>query len=164
MKHQLIQKYEGKNKVIKRISILCLKILTSVTLLTVVFEDVQFAVVFDEFNNMSLGVVSLIFSLMFLQLLIASVRWLKILDYLNISLSHKKCAAYTWTGMFFSQALPSSIGGDAYKIFQIKPGYSYKGAFCSVFSDRCLGLLEFHAYLNVSICSTSNGTSENSWI
>ena len=127
---------------IKRISILCLKILTSVTLLTVVFEDVQFAVVFDEFNNMSLGVVSLIFSLMFLQLLIASVRWLKILDYLNISLSHKKCVAYTWTGMFFSQALPSSIGGDAYKIFQIKAiGYSYKGAFCSVFSDRLFGLI-----------------------
>ena len=88
MKHQLIQKYEGKNKVIKRISILCLKILTSVTLLMVVFEDVQFNLVFDEFSNMSLRVVSLIFSLMFLQLLIASVRWLKILDYLNISLSY----------------------------------------------------------------------------
>ena len=127
---------------IKRISILCLKILTSVTLLTVVFEDVQFKLVFDEFNNMSLRHVSLIFSLMFLQLLIASVRWLKILDYLNISLSYKKCAAYTWAGMFFSQALPSSIGGDAYKTFQIKAlGYSYKGAFCSVFSDRLFGLI-----------------------
>ena len=127
---------------IKRISILCLKILTSVTLLMVVFEDVQFNVVFDEFNNMSLRIVSLIFSLMFLQLLIASVRWLKILDYLNISLSYKKCAAYTWAGMFFSQALPSSIGGDAYKTFQIKTlGYSYKGAFCSVVSDRLFGLI-----------------------
>ena len=108
----------------------------------VVFEDVQFNLVFDEFSNMSLRVVSLIFSLMFLQLLIASVRWLKILDYLNISLSYKKCAAYTWAGMFFSQALPSSIGGDAYKTFQIKTlGHSYKGAFCSVVSDRLFGLI-----------------------
>ena len=127
---------------IKRISILCLKILTSVTLLMVVFEDVQFNVVFDEFNNMSLRVVSLIFSLMFLQLLIASLRWFKILNYLNITLSYKKCAAYTWAGMFFSQALPSSLGGDAYKIFQIKTlGHSYKGAFCSVVSDRLFGLI-----------------------
>ena len=127
---------------IKRISILCLKILTSVTLLMVVFEDVQFNVVFDEFNNMNLRVVSLIFSLMFLQLLIASLRWFKILNYLNITLSYKKCAAYTWAGMFFSQALPSSLGGDAYKIFQIKTlGHSYKGAFCSVVSDRLFGLI-----------------------
>lgn len=127
---------------IKRNAILCLKILTTVTLLTVVFEDVKFTVVFDEFQNMSLRVVSLIFLLMFLQLLIASVRWIKILDYLNISLSYKKCAAYTWAGMFFSQALPSSIGGDAYKIFQIKnQGHSYKGAFYSVLSDRLFGLV-----------------------
>lgn len=127
---------------IKRISILCLKILTTVTLLILVFEDVQFTAVFDEFNNMSLRLVSLIFSLMFLQLLIASVRWFKILEYLNISLSYKKCAAYTWAGMFFSQALPSSIGGDAYRIFQIKTlGYSFKGAFYSVFSDRLFGLV-----------------------
>ena len=45
-------------------------------------------------------------------------------------------------GVFFSQALPSSVGGDAYKIFQIKTLRDfYKGAFCSVVSDRLFGLI-----------------------
>ena len=127
---------------IKRVSILCIKILVTITLLVLVFEEVQLSVLVDEFNKLHSLTISLILLLAFSQLLIASARWHKILSYFNIALPLQKCVAYSWAGMFFSQALPSSIGGDAYKILQIRSlNYSYQGAISSVISDRVFGLI-----------------------
>ena len=135
-------RYAGQNKVIKRVSILCLKISVTVTLLVVVFEEVQLSVLLDEFKKLHSFTIFLILLLMFSQLIIASARWLEILRYFNIALTFKKCVAYSWAGMFFSQALPSSIGGDAYKIFQIRSlNYSYQDAITSVITDRVFGLI-----------------------
>ena len=103
---------------------------------------VDFALVFAQVYKLNFILLSSIFLLMFFQLIVASTRWHRILYILNITLSFRECIAYTWVGMFFSQALPSSIGGDAYKILQIRSlGFSYKDAFSSVVNDRIFGLL-----------------------
>ena len=45
-----ILKYTGQSNVIKKVSILCLKIFITVTLLILVFEEVQLSVLLDEFH------------------------------------------------------------------------------------------------------------------
>jgi glycosyltransferase 2 family protein len=82
-------------------------------------------------------------SIMTIEVLIANIRWRLVLKQLNLNISFIKALRYLWIGVFFNQALPSSIGGDAVRGYYLckKELYSLTEATFGVVFDRLIGLL-----------------------
>jgi uncharacterized membrane protein YbhN (UPF0104 family) len=79
---------------------------------------------------------------MFFQMAVGAYRWRRINDILGIESSFGWHWREVMAGLFFSQLLPSSIGGDAYRIWAVARGlgYGFVRGTLSVISDRALGL------------------------
>jgi glycosyltransferase 2 family protein len=73
---------------------------------------------------------------------LASQRWKRIAEECDARLSTSRAMLYTFIGAFFSQVLPSTIGGDAARVwFLARDSESWKGAIFSVLVDRLIGLI-----------------------
>jgi hypothetical protein len=71
----------------------------------------------------------------------ATARWRTILATLSQRIEWWSGWRIVMTGLFFNQVLPSSIGGDAVRIWQARSaGYDLRTAINSVLIDRAIGL------------------------
>lgn len=78
---------------------------------------------------------------LFVQVILASLRWRRILAACGVAIDDKRALIYTLIGAFFNQALPSTIGGDAARIWLVaRQATGWKGAVASVLIDRMVGL------------------------
>ena len=81
------------------------------------------------------------FFLLLSQLIITGIRWHVLIKTMSGSLPLKNCIKLYWIGMFFSQMLPTSIGGDVVRVILIDEKYfSRKKAFASIILERFIGL------------------------
>ena len=48
-----------------------------------------------------------------LEMLVMTQRWKIVLDSISIEINYKDIISIFWIGLFFSQILPTSVGGDA---------------------------------------------------
>ncbi len=56
-------------------------------------------------------------------------------------LAYVRACSFTYTGYFFNQALPSSVGGDFMRAYLAwKDGLAFQPALASVFLERATGL------------------------
>ena len=97
----------------------------------------------------------------FIQYLIATFRWRIISISMGIRSNFFNFLKIFWIGIFFNQALPSNIGGDAFRIFKLnklKKGILVASA--CVFIDRVFGLFFLGLILGISLIFTSL-TQEN---
>jgi len=79
--------------------------------------------------------------LMALQGFILGWRWHRIVTLLGGELSPANAMRWVFMGLFFNQALPTSIGGDAVRIWKLRQhGASLNFAFGSVALERASGL------------------------
>ena len=121
---------------------LILKIIVTVLLFYLIISNVNTLHVFKIIKNIN-PVYWFIASLIaLLQLIIVNIRWHMVLKHLNIPISTLKLISYLWIGMFFNQALPSSIGGDALRVIYLhknsKAGVNQSTL--SVLLDRVMGI------------------------
>ena len=87
----------------------------------------------------------------FFLLIIGTARWLVVLSAINAGLSFKIAFKIFYISNFFNQTLPSTIGGDAFKIFLTrKAGVDLKMAINGVMLERAITL--FSLILLVVIC------------
>jgi glycosyltransferase 2 family protein len=76
------------------------------------------------------------------QFALVSVRWQRIAADCSSPLTSSQALLYTFIGAFFNQTLPSTIGGDAARVWlQGSTAGRWKGAVYSVLIDRAAGLL-----------------------
>jgi uncharacterized membrane protein YbhN (UPF0104 family) len=69
-------------------------------------------------------------------------RWHRIIEHLGYRWPPRDSVRWTFVGVFFNQALPSSIGGDAFRIWALRgDGASMRVAFGSVTIERSTGLV-----------------------
>ncbi len=81
-------------------------------------------------------------ALLFVQLPIANWRWLIALRAMGEPLPFWKAFTFLYIGIFFNQILPSSVGGDAVRIYKsYKGGLSLPGAVNGVMLDRVATVL-----------------------
>ncbi len=119
-----------------------LKLIITVLLLIYIFNSVDIGKSHLLLMNIDLKYFILALSLLMLQILIANMRWWTILSHLNMHHGQFKLLRYFWAGLFFSQALPSTIGGDALRGYYLfKNNHSIRDATFSIFLDRFFGLL-----------------------
>ena len=81
-------------------------------------------------------------ALQILAIVLASLRWAWLMQYLPFNHAYSFYIKHYFIGMLFSQALPSSVGGDAYRVVALVRAAQGKKrlSFYAVLIDRVMGL------------------------
>jgi len=90
----------------------------------------------------SLGWIALAIAVTFLQIFLGVLRWREISAECGAPLDTKQAMRFNVIGTFFNQTLPSSIGGDAVRLWLVaRGGAGWRAATYSVFVERAIGLV-----------------------
>lgn len=120
--------------------LLVLKILVSGSLVTWLYSRVDIGEILTSFRSVNLGVIALILLLFFINTLISSIKWRIFLHADGIAVPLRTLLMSYLVGTFFNLFLPSNIGGDAYRVYDVaKLSDRTANAFASVFADRLSG-------------------------
>ncbi len=121
---------------------LIVKALVTAGLAWLIADKVDIAAVADRFRAIDAGWLLLALVAVAAQLALAALRWELILKALHSPLGGRKVVEIFLIGLFFNQALPSSIGGDALRIWRsYNAGLRLGRAVSSVLLDRALGFV-----------------------
>lgn len=75
----------------------------------------------------------------FVQLAVGGARWEAVLGAIGAPLGHARAILYFYIGVFFSQVLPSSVGGDAVRMYKAyRHGIGLRGAVNGVLLERAV--------------------------
>jgi glycosyltransferase 2 family protein len=139
----------------------CARTAISAALLYVALRGIDFAAIQSRLSQISPGWMLLALLVALLQNFIASLRWSEISAGCAAPLTHPQALRYTMIGAFFNQTLPSSIGGDAVRLWLLKrTGAGWRAAAYSVFTDRAVGHVALALIIGASL-PWSYGLIEN---
>jgi uncharacterized membrane protein YbhN (UPF0104 family) len=126
----------------RRILLSTLKILISAALLYFSLRKVNLSDLASRIDIASLGWIGLAIAVTFLQILLGALRWREISGECAAALTTKQAMRFNLIGTFFNQTLPSSIGGDAVRLWLVaRGGAGWRAATYSIFVDRAIGLI-----------------------
>ncbi len=126
----------------RRILSSAIKILVSAALLYFALRKANFADLASRLDLLSAAWLSLALALTFLQIFIGVLRWRIVSRESGAPLPLRQAMRYNVIGTFFNQTLPSSIGGDAVRLWLVaRSGAGWRAATYSIFVDRAVGLI-----------------------
>lgn len=118
-----------------------IKLLFTAVIFYIISLSIDFNEILTILSSAKISFLILALSLQFVAIIIASVRWAWIMEKLEFNYSLWFYTKHYFIGSLFSQAMPSSIGGDAYRVLALaKKGHKKTHSFYSVFIDRLMGL------------------------
>src|ERR1700761_595353 len=126
----------------RRILLSAIKILVSGALLYLALRKANFADLAARLDLTSAAWLFLAVALVFLQIFIGVLRWRIVSFESGAPLPLRQAMRYNVIGTFFNQTLPSSIGGDAVRLWLVaRAGAGWRAATYSIFVDRAVGLI-----------------------
>jgi uncharacterized membrane protein YbhN (UPF0104 family) len=126
----------------RRILLSTIKILISAALLYFSLRKINVTDLASRINIASLGWVGLAIAVTFLQIFVGVLRWRVISAECGAPLATQQAMRFNLIGSFFNQTLPSSIGGDAVRLWLVaRGGAGWRAATYSIFVDRAIGLI-----------------------
>jgi uncharacterized membrane protein YbhN (UPF0104 family) len=126
----------------RRILLSTIKIVISAALLYFALRKVSFYELASRFDVASLGWIGLAVAVTFLQIFLGALRWREISADCGAPLATTQAFRFNLIGTFFNQTLPSSIGGDAVRLWLVaRGGAGWRAATYSIFVDRAIGLI-----------------------
>jgi len=117
---------------------LLLKVAVSSLLLYFALRLVDLAAVKERLVRVDPRWIALIFPLLLVQTGLLALRWQKIVAHCGASLSFPLAFRFSMIALFFNQTLPSSIGGDAMRVWLVSKHANWRSAIYSVFLDRLI--------------------------
>jgi len=125
----------------KKIAIL-LKVVVSLGLIMFLISQVDFKEIVSILKNVDIAMLTYALILLIIQVFIATTRWQLVLKCQKIELDYKKTLQIFWSGLFFNQAMPSSVGGDVIRGYYLKKqGMTLGRATLGVLIDRLFGIV-----------------------
>jgi len=125
----------------KKITIL-LKVVVSLGLITLLVNQVDFNKIINILKNVDITMIIYAMILLTFQVFIATIRWQFVLKCQKIILDYKDTLQILWSGIFFNQAMPSSVGGDVIRVYYLKKqGMTLSSATLGVLMDRLFGMV-----------------------
>jgi hypothetical protein len=119
-----------------------LKLLISAAILGFLIYKVDIAAVTQTILGADLVLLSLALLFLLASQVVAAYRWSLIMELLSYQHSLMFYIKSYFKGAMFNQVLPTSIGGDAYRVAEVKSqGGRLREAFYGVFIDRIVGLI-----------------------
>jgi glycosyltransferase 2 family protein len=126
----------------RQILLSTVKIVISAALLYFALRKVSFYELASRFDVASLGWIGLAVAVTFLQIFLGALRWREISADCGAPLATTQAFRFNLIGTFFNQTLPSSIGGDAVRLWLVaRGGAGWRAATYSIFVDRAIGLI-----------------------
>ena len=95
------------------------RVLVSLGLLYLALRGINFAAIESRLSQINLVWIALAAAVAIFQILLGALRWREISDLCHAPLSDLKAFRYNMIGSFFNQTLPSSIGGDAVRLWLV---------------------------------------------
>jgi len=124
-----------------RVIVFCLKAAVTIGLIWLVVGSVDIGDTMDRIRGIPLWIAPVALTLMLAQFLLATWRWRIVMRQFDQDLPFKTAFRFFFEGMFFNQALPSTVGGDGIRIYRsFRAGLPLESAINSVILDRVLGL------------------------
>jgi len=125
----------------KKIAIL-LKVIVSLGLIIFLINQVDFDKIINILKNVDITMIIYAMILLTIQVFIATARWQFVLKCQKIMLGYKNTLQILWSGLFFNQAMPSSVGGDVIRGYYLKKrGITLGCATLGVLMDRLFGMV-----------------------
>jgi uncharacterized membrane protein YbhN (UPF0104 family) len=127
----------------RQILLSAIRILISAALLYLALRKVNLSDLVSRVNNRtSLGWIALAIGVSFLQIFVGVLRWREVSAECGAPLAIRQAMRFNVIGAFFNQTLPSSIGGDAVRLWLVaRAGAGWRAATYSIFVDRAVGLI-----------------------
>ncbi|HKH00501.1 MAG TPA: lysylphosphatidylglycerol synthase transmembrane domain-containing protein [Bradyrhizobium sp.] len=126
----------------RQILLSTVKVLISAALLYLALRNVNLPQLASRISLASLGWIGLAIGLTFLQIFAGVLRWREIGAQCGAPLATRQAMRFNLIGTFFNQTLPSSIGGDAVRLWLVaRGGAGWRAATYSIFVDRAIGLI-----------------------
>jgi glycosyltransferase 2 family protein len=126
----------------RRILFSTIKILISAALLYLALRKVNLSDLASRINIASLGWIGMAIAATFLQIFVGVLRWREISAECGAPLAQAQAMRFNLIGTFFNQTLPSSIGGDAVRLWLVaRGGAGWRAATYSIFVDRAVGMI-----------------------
>src|SRR6204780_2706741 len=126
----------------RRILLSAIKILVSAALLYLALRKANFSELASRLDVASIGWLGLAIAVTFLQIFVGVLRWCAISAECGAPLTTRTAMRYNLIGRVFNQTLPSSIGGDAVRLWLVaRAGAGWRAATYSIFVDRAIGLI-----------------------
>ena len=136
----------------RRILLSTLKIVVSAALLYFSLRKVDLAELVARIDVSSLGWIGVAIAVTFLQIFVGVLRWREISAECGAPLPTRQAMRFNVIGTFFNQTLPSSIGGDAVRLWLVaRSGHGWRAATYSIFVDRAIGLIALAVVIVASL-------------
>lgn len=118
------------------------RVAVSIGLLYLGLRGINFAVIQSRLSQINPLWIALAIAVTIFQIFIGAPRWREISDLCHAPLGNLKAFRYNMIGSFFNQTLPSSIGGDAVRLWLVnRTGAGWRAATYSILTDRAIGLI-----------------------
>jgi glycosyltransferase 2 family protein len=146
----------------RRILFSTAKILISAALLYLALRKVNLIDLALRINNIaSLSWIGVAIAVTFLQIFFGVLRWSQISAECGAPLPIRQAMRFNLIGTFFNQTLPSSIGGDAVRLWLVaRAGAGWRTATYSIFVDRAIGLIALAIIIVASLPWSYNLVSD----
>ncbi len=106
----------------------------------------------DALNSLSVSYLLLVLLLAFFSRLFVTVRWMILLSVIEPQVTFFEIAKLSFVGLFTTNVLPSTIGGDVVKFGgAVQAGYDPAGVTASLVIDRLVGMITMATFLPISI-------------
>jgi uncharacterized protein (TIRG00374 family) len=123
----------------------------SVTLLYFCLRTVDFAVLAQRLSRLDFRWVTFVLAALALQTVASTIRWQQIVLQCGAPLNFGRALYYMMVAAFFNQMLPSTVGGDAARVYLFaRDSANLRIASYSVLVDRGIGL--FFLVILVAVC------------
>jgi hypothetical protein len=122
--------------------LLTARIVVSAALLYIAFRGINFAAIQSRLSQINPAWVLLAVLATIFQIFLGALRWREISAECDAPLGTGQAFRYNMIGAFFNQTLPSTIGGDAMRLWLVRrTGTDWRAATYSVLVDRAIGLI-----------------------
>jgi uncharacterized membrane protein YbhN (UPF0104 family) len=136
----------------RRILLSTIKVLVSAALLFLALRKANFSDLASRIDVASLGWIGLAIAVTFFQIFVGVLRWRVVSAECGAPLATRQAMRFNLIGAFFNQTLPSSIGGDAVRLWLVaRGGAGWRAATYSIFVDRAIGLIALAIIIMASL-------------
>jgi len=121
---------------------LLIRVVVSLGLLYLALRGINFAAIQSRLSQINIGWIGFAILVTIFQIFLGALRWREISALCGAPLTDMQAFRYNMIGAFFNQTLPSSIGGDAVRLWLVnRTGAGWRAATYSILTDRAVGLI-----------------------
>src|SRR5690349_11528024 len=136
----------------RRFLIFAIRVVVSLALLYFALRGINFAAIRSRLSQINLLWITFAVLVSIFQVFLGALRWRELSALCHAPLSDMQAFRYNMIGSFFNQTLPSSIGGDAVRLWLVnRTGAGWRAATYSILTDRAVGLIALAVIIVASL-------------